>query len=65
MIIEHDCWLGVNSVVLKGVRVGHYSIVGANSVVTRDVAPFSIVAGVPARIIGQTVSHSQNPELVL
>ena len=53
VVIEHDCWLGVNSVILKGVRVGHHSTVGANSVVTKDVPPFSIVAGVPARIVGQ------------
>ena len=57
VVIEHDCWLGVNAVVLKGVRIGHHSTVGANAVVTRDVPPFSIVAGVPARVIGQTRSR--------
>lgn len=56
VIIEHDCWLGVNSVVLKGVRIGHHSIVGANAVVTKDVPPYSIVVGSPARIVGQTAS---------
>ncbi len=56
VIIEHDCWIGVNAVVLKGVRIGHHSIVGANSVVTRDVPPFSIVAGVPGKIVGQTTA---------
>jgi acetyltransferase-like isoleucine patch superfamily enzyme len=54
VVIEHDCWLGVNAVVLKGVRVGHHAIVGANAVVTRDVEPGSIVAGIPARLIGRT-----------
>jgi acetyltransferase-like isoleucine patch superfamily enzyme len=62
VVIEHDCWLGVNSVILKGVRVGHHSTIGANAVVTRDVPPFSIVAGAPARVIGQTRSRT---ELVL
>ena len=57
VVIEHDCWLGVNSVILKGVRVGHHSAVGANAVVTRDVPPFSIVAGVPAKVVGQTQSR--------
>jgi len=52
VIIEHNCWLGVNSVVLKGVTIGHHAIVGANAVVTRDVPPFSTVAGVPARVVG-------------
>ena len=51
VVVEHDCWLGVNAVVLKGVTIGHHSIVGANSVVTRDVPPNSVVAGVPARVI--------------
>ena len=51
VVIEHDCWLGVNAVVLKGVRIGHHSIVGANAVVTRDVPPFSTVVGVPGRVI--------------
>ena len=54
VVIEHDCWLGVNAVVLKGVRIGHHSIVGANAVVTRDVPPFSIAVGVPAKVVGQT-----------
>lgn len=51
VVIEHDCWLGVNAVVLKGVRIGHHSIIGANAVVTRDVPPHSTAVGIPARII--------------
>ena len=54
VVIEHDCWLGVNAVILKGVTIGHHSVVGANTVVTRDVEPHSIVAGIPARPIGRT-----------
>jgi acetyltransferase-like isoleucine patch superfamily enzyme len=54
VVVEHDCWLGQNAVILKGVRIGHHSIVAANAVVTRDVPPCSIVAGIPARIIGTT-----------
>jgi len=54
VVIEDNCWLGVNAVILKGVRVGHHAIVGANAVVTKDVEPHSIVAGAPARVIGQT-----------
>lgn len=49
--IEDNCWLGQNAVILKGVIVGHDSIVGANTVVTRDVPPLSVVAGNPARVI--------------
>jgi acetyltransferase-like isoleucine patch superfamily enzyme len=51
--IQGDCWLGVNSVVCPGVTVGKGSVVGANAVVTRNVPPYSVVAGSPARIVGQ------------
>jgi acetyltransferase-like isoleucine patch superfamily enzyme len=54
VVIEHDCWLGVNAVILKGVRIGHHAVVAANAVVTRDVPPGSKVAGVPARVIAST-----------
>ena len=58
--IGDNCWLGQNVVVLKGVTIGHDSIVGANSVVTRDVAPCSVVAGNPARVI-KTLSPATEP----
>lgn len=53
VLIEHDCWLGVNAVILKGVRIGHHSVIGANAVVTRDVPPYSTVVGAPGKVIGQ------------
>jgi len=49
--IEDDCWLGVNSVVSPGVTVGKGCVVGANAVVTEDLPPYSVAAGIPARII--------------
>jgi acetyltransferase-like isoleucine patch superfamily enzyme len=51
VVVEQNCWLGINVVVLKGVRIGHHSVVGAGSVVTRDVPPFSTVVGVPAKVV--------------
>lgn len=51
VMIEDDVWVGVNAVVLPGVRVGRGAIIGANAVVTHDVEPFAIVGGVPARLI--------------
>ncbi|MEX6502162.1 acyltransferase [Pseudomonas zhanjiangensis] len=51
--IQDDCWLGINVVVCPGVTIGKGSVVGANSVVVRDVAPYSVVAGAPAKVIGQ------------
>jgi acetyltransferase-like isoleucine patch superfamily enzyme len=50
--IGDNCWLGANVVVTSGVRIGERCVIGANSVVTRDVEPFSIAAGVPARVLG-------------
>jgi acetyltransferase-like isoleucine patch superfamily enzyme len=51
--IEEDCWLGVNVVVMPGVTVGRGSVIGANAVVTRNVAPYSVMAGAPAKVIGE------------
>ena len=51
--IGHDVWIGHGAVVMPGVTIGNGAVVGANSVVTRDVAPYSIVAGVPARPLRQ------------
>ena len=49
--IEDDCWIASHSVILPGVTVGRGSIVSAGSVVTKDVPPFSIVGGSPAKVI--------------
>jgi acetyltransferase-like isoleucine patch superfamily enzyme len=51
ILIEDDSWIACNVVVLRGVTIGRGSIVGASSVVTKDVPPWSIVAGNPARVI--------------
>ncbi len=51
VIIEDDCWLAANSIILAGVTIGKGSVVAAGSVVTDDVAPYSVVAGVPAKFI--------------
>src|SRR5260221_9818507 len=49
--IERNVWIGFDSCVLPGVRIGEGSVVGARSVVVEDVPPFSVVAGNPARLI--------------
>ena len=51
VVIEDDVWIGANAVVLPGVRIGTHSVVAAGAVVTKDVPPHSIVAGIPAKII--------------
>ena len=52
IIIEEDVWIGANCVITPDVRIGRGAVVGAGAVVTRNVAPFSIVGGVPAKQIG-------------
>ncbi len=49
--IGNDVWVGDNSVIIKGVKIGNGAIVAAGSIVTKDVAPYSIVGGNPARTI--------------
>lgn len=53
IIIEYDCWLGAGCVVLPGVTLGRGTVVAAGAVVTKSTAPFSVVAGIPARVISQ------------
>lgn len=54
--IEDDCWIGINVVILPGVVVGKGAIIGANSVVRRNVDPYTVVAGVPAKLIKERLS---------
>ena len=49
--IGDDCWIGYRAVICAGVNIGRGSIIAAGAVVTRDVPDFTIVAGVPARVI--------------
>jgi acetyltransferase-like isoleucine patch superfamily enzyme len=54
IVVEDDVWIGFNAMVMKGVRIGKGAIVGAGSVVTKDVLPFTVVVGNPARCIGSS-----------
>src|SRR3989339_4086 len=51
--IEDDCWIASNSIILAGVTIGKGSVIAAGSVVTKSVPPYSVVAGVPAKVIKQ------------
>jgi acetyltransferase-like isoleucine patch superfamily enzyme len=61
IVVEDDAWIGAGAVILPGVRIGQGAIVGAGAVVTRDVPPFTIVAGAPARVIRTLVE--QDPDV--
>jgi len=51
IVIEDNVWLATRSMVLKGVRIGKGAVVAAGAVVTKDVEPYTVVAGMPARVI--------------
>ncbi|WP_295438996.1 DapH/DapD/GlmU-related protein [uncultured Thiodictyon sp.] len=53
VVIEDDCWIGLNAVILQGVTLGHGCIIGAGAVVTKSIPPWSIAVGVPARVVGR------------
>jgi len=57
IVIGSDVWIGTKSIVLSGVAIGHGAIVAAGSVVTKDVKPYAIVGGNPARVIRQRFSQ--------
>lgn len=60
--IGNEVWIGTNAVVLPGVTIGNGAIVAAGAVVSRDVPPYSIVAGVPAKVIRNIATPSKSSE---
>lgn len=57
VVVEDDVFIGARSIVLKGVRLGRGCVVGAGSVVARDVPEFAVVAGNPTKVIGNSRNH--------
>ena len=51
IVFEGDNWIGANATILKGVKIGYGAVVAAGAVVTKDVTPYAIVGGVPAKKI--------------
>lgn len=62
IVVEDDCWIGFAAVVLSGVTIGRGSIVSAGAVVIADVAPYSIVAGCPAKVVGRRFTEPEIAE---
>jgi acetyltransferase-like isoleucine patch superfamily enzyme len=54
--IEDNCWIGAGAIILAGVTIGEGAVVAAGAVVNRDVAPYTLVGGVPAKIIKRLIS---------
>jgi acetyltransferase-like isoleucine patch superfamily enzyme len=63
IVIEDGVWIGANSTITDGITIGHNAVVSANSVVTKNVAPFDIVGGVPAKVISNRIDTSLNRKL--
>ena len=53
IVVEDNVWIGVRAIILPGIHIGEGAVVAAGAVVTKDVEPYQIVGGVPARTIGQ------------
>nr|PJZ91370.1 transferase [Leptospira ellisii] len=63
-MVGNDVWIGTNTVILPGVKIGDGAIIGAYSVVARDVPDYTIVAGNPARIIRERFSQEVQKKLL-
>lgn len=59
VVIDEDVWCGANVTILKGVTIGRGSIIAAGAVVTKDIPPYSVAGGVPARVIKTRLSESE------
>lgn len=51
VLLKHDSWIGTGAIILPNITIGEFSIVGAGSIVTKDVEPYTVVAGNPAKLI--------------
>lgn len=63
--VERGASLGANCTIVCGIRIGHYAFIGAGSVVTRDVKPFALMMGVPAKQFGWMSAHGERVDLPL
>ncbi|WP_113924633.1 CatB-related O-acetyltransferase [Cognataquiflexum aquatile] len=62
--VGHDVWIGANAIILSGVTIGHGAVIAAGAVVANDVLPYSIVGGVPAKLIKFRFSESTIKEII-
>lgn len=62
VVIEDDVWVGANVTILKGVTIGHGSVIAAGAVVTKSFPPYSIIGGIPAKLIKMRFTKEQAEE---
>ncbi|EKO3576514.1 CatB-related O-acetyltransferase [Vibrio metschnikovii] len=60
VIIGNDVWIAAGAVITRGIKIGDGAVIGANAVVTKDVPPYAIVAGIPAKVI----KYRFTPEII-
>lgn len=60
--IEDECWIGANAVITAGVTIGKHSVIAAGAVVTKDIPPYSVAVGNPARVIKQYNTQTKDWE---
>lgn len=65
IIVEDEVWIGANSVIVAGVTIGKHAVVAAGSVVTKDVSPYTIVAGNPAKPLKKYNTNSKQWERII
>ena len=63
VIIGNDVWIGRNVIILSGVKIGDGSVIGAGAVVAKEVPPYAIVAGNPAKIVRMRFDDGNNQEI--
>jgi len=64
IVIGHDVWIGARAIVLDGVNIGDGAVIATNAVVTKNVPPYAIVAGIPAKVIRYRFPQEKIDELI-
>ncbi len=64
IVIDDDVWIGYGAIILSGVHIGQGAVIAAGAVVTKDVSPYAIVAGVPAKVLKYRFNDNQIEQLL-
>lgn len=62
--VGHDVWIGAEAMIMPGIKIGHGAIIGARSIVAKDVKPYSVIGGNPAKVIRMRFSDNQIEQLL-